>query len=81
MFDRKLRKAALLAQFGSFFLLVLVDISCLAIFALPYGWPAKSFIKHVPLKLQSFIAIFSVSLFSGTGFTKLLMKSIMYFLG
>ena len=74
MVDRKLRRAALLAQFGSFLLLILIDASCIAIFAVPYGWPAKSFIKHVPRKLQLYVAIFSVSLFSGMEFTKIFLQ-------
>jgi len=74
MTDRNLTKAALLVQFGLFFLLILIDVICTATLAVPYGWPAKSFIKHVPQKLQLFVAIFSVSLFLGMSISKLFWK-------
>lgn len=42
-------------QFGSFIALLALDVSVFITLAGPYGWPKKSFIKHVPNEVKIII--------------------------
>jgi hypothetical protein len=60
---KKLQIVSLLAQFGVYLLLLALDLTCVAIVAVPYGWPQKTFIHHVPKKLQIQALLFFVLIF------------------
>jgi hypothetical protein len=60
----KLQPVVLVIQFLAFFLLLLTNVVGFALFASPYGWPAKSFLKYVPPNIQIFLSIFAVSVFT-----------------
>jgi hypothetical protein len=49
---KKLRILSLLAQFGLYLLLIIMNVTLIASVAVPYGWPEKTFIHHVPLSVQ-----------------------------
>ena len=60
----KLKPIVLSIQFFTFTLLILVNVVVFSLFASPYGWPAKSFLKFVPPNIQFFLSIFAVSVFT-----------------
>ncbi len=60
---KKLQIVSLLAQFGVYLLLLALDLTCVAIVAVPYGWPQKTFIHHVPKNLQIQASLFFVLIF------------------
>ena len=59
-----LRPLALAVQFGSFIFIWFFTFLCFYSFAGPYGWPAKSFIKYVPLNVQAFLSLVGVLVFT-----------------
>jgi hypothetical protein len=59
-----LRRTALAAQFSSYAAITIIYFGLFAIFATPYGWPTKSFIKHVPRNVQLFLIPSLVILFT-----------------
>ena len=61
---KQLRPIALAAVFSSYAAITSVDLGLFAIFATPYGWPTKSFIKHVPRNVQLFLIPCSAILFT-----------------
>ena len=60
---KKLKPLALAAQFGSFGFLLLINTSAFVALASPYGWPGKSFIKHVPENVQKRLVFVAVVIF------------------
>ena len=59
-----LRPLALAVQFGSFIFIWFLTFLSFYSFAGPYGWPAKSFIKYVPLNVQAFLSLVCVLVFT-----------------
>ena len=60
----KLKPHAIFAQFASFFFFLFFNTLGYAIGASPYGWPQKSFIKHVPFHVQMYLGFFTVAIFT-----------------
>ena len=71
---KKLKILSLLTQFGSYLFLLMIDLVCLAIVAVPYGWPKNAFIIYVPFQLQ----IRTASFFAFIYFLPVLISAIFY---
>ena len=55
---KKLKILSLFAQFGFYLFLLILNLVCLSINAVPYGWPKKTFLHHVPFNLQIRVSAF-----------------------
>ena len=59
----------------AFMMLLAINVSAFVVMASPYGWPAKSFIKHVPASVQVTLIYVAVSVF----ISPVLISAIFYF--
>lgn len=60
---KKLKPLALTTQFGSFGLLLMLNMVAFVTLASPYGWPSKDFIHHVPEDVQKRLALIAIAIF------------------